>query len=95
MDPTQKTKYSNELCRYMAHVYRQRREELGLTKEEVAALINKPVSIVTKSENSFRIGINEVFMLGEDVYGLDMIALLEEAEEHIQTVLCDRVQTTE
>ncbi len=85
---------SHEVCKYIAHVYRQRREELGLTKEEVAERINKPVSIVTKSENSMRIGLDEVFTIGRNVYGLDMLVLLEEAEAHAQTVISQQDQTT-
>ena len=68
--------------------YRQRREELGLTREEVASLIHQPVSVVTKSENSLRIGLDEVFTIGRNVYGLDTLALLEEAEAHVKTILC-------
>lgn len=79
---------SRELCKYIANVYRQRREELGLTREEVASLIHQPVSVVTKSENSLRIGLDEVFTIGRNVYGLDMPALLEEAEAHVKTILC-------
>ena len=82
------TKCSNsknhEMCRYIANVYRQRREELGFTKEEVAERINKPVSVVTKSENSFRIGLDEVFTIGENVYGLDILSLIQEAEAHVR-----------
>jgi len=78
---------SHEMCQYIARVYRQRREELGLTKEEVAERINKPVSIVTKSENSLHIGLTEVFDIGRKVYGLDMLALLKEAETYAQAVI--------
>lgn len=80
-------KKSLEMCKYIAHVYRQRREELGLTKEEVAKRINKPVSTVTKSENSLCIGLQEVFTIGRNVYGLDILTLLEEAEAHAQAVI--------
>ena len=69
MEPTknkqQVNKKSLEMCKYIAHVYRQRREELGLTKEEVAKRINKPVSIVTKSENSLCIDLPKFLISAE------------------------------
>ncbi len=86
-------KKSYEVCKYIAKIYRQRREELGFTKEEVAERIHKPVSIVTKSENSLRIGLNEVFMIGQNVYGLDMLTLIEEAEAHAKAVINQPDQT--
>ena len=95
MKPKQINIKSYELCKYIAHVYRQRREELGLTKEDVAALINRPVSTVTKSENSFRIGLNEVFILGEQVYGLDMLTLFEEAETYAETIIRQQNPTSQ
>ena len=61
----QSNRKSLEMCRYIASAYRQRCEELGFTKEEVAERINKPVPVATKSENSFRIGLDEVFTIGE------------------------------
>ncbi len=71
-----------EMCKYMAQAYRKRREELGLTKEEVAERINKPVATVTRSENSFRIGLHEILSIGRDVYGLDVYALLKDADAY-------------
>ena len=88
----QVNKKSLEMCQYIAHVYRQRREELGLTKEEVAKRINKPVSTVTKSENSLCIGLTEVFDIGRKVYGLDILTLIEEAETYAQTVINQQEQ---
>jgi len=92
------SKHSNrkslEMCRYIASAYRQRREELGLTKEEVAERISKPVSVVTKSENSFRIGLDEVFTIGENVYVLDILTLIEEAEAHVRNAIGQQDHTT-
>ena len=88
----QVNKKSLEMCKYIAHVYRQRREELGLTKEEVAKRINKPVSTVTKSENSLCIGLTEVLDIGRKVYGLDILTLIEEAETYAQTVINQQEQ---
>ncbi len=99
MEPKKNTKQvrkkSLEMCKYIAHVYRQRREELGLSKEEVAIRINKPIAIVTKSENSLCIGLTEVFDIGRKVYGLDILTLLEEADAHAQAVIKQQEQTTE
>jgi len=75
-------KKDHEMCKYMAQAYGKRREELGLSKQEVAKRINKPVSTVTKSENSFDIGLHEIFSIGRDVYGLDVLELLKNAEEY-------------
>ena len=73
---------SEIMCRYMARKYKERREELELTKEEVAMLIGKPVATVTKSENSFAIGLKEMMDIGEAVYGLNVRKLLDEAEAY-------------
>jgi len=79
---TKEDKETLEMCKYMAQAYRKRREELGLTKEEVAERINKPVSTVTKSENSFSIGLHEMLSIGRDVYWLDVYDLLKKAEAY-------------
>lgn len=65
---------------YLAEVYRKRREELGLTKAEVAARLGCPISVITKSEKSFSIGLTDMFSIGAGVYGLDVHSLLDEAD---------------
>ena len=87
IDVEQVDKETLEMCKYMAQVYRKCREELGLTKEEVAERIKKPVSTVTKSENSFDIGLHEILSIGRDVYGLDVNSLLKDAEVYSKGVI--------
>lgn len=70
------------MCQYMAKKFKERRKELGLSQKEVAAIINRSISIVSKSENSFSIGLHEMFRIGRDIYGFDMLALLDEAEAY-------------